>query len=234
MTKARPKVVHINKLKTFEGKPPKSWLSKKSEARTSTEVSPSVPLSSGRNEEVAASPDHLSDEQVRSDIRPKRGRRKRGGKKLPSAVESSVVGSSGLTSSGQLQDGRRRHFGFPFGGQLPNEACFGLGYSEYSTSEGDEMNSRLFDGNHDTAYRPVTVSFPRRGANQFVSSACPKDTVGLKDSASQLQRERDLQSTDSYRAKIVLLRDLSIVQTKVVCQINLRVEDPFRLTRRME
>ena len=200
--KARPKFVHIDKLKTFEGKAPKSWLSNESEASTSTEVSSSVPLSSGRREEVVVLPDHLSDEQVRSDIRPKRGRRKRVGNSLPSVVESSVVESSS-TSSGQLLDGGRRDFGTPFGGQLPSEACFGLGCSEYSPSEGDKTNSRSFVGNRDTTYEQVTASSPRRGVDQFVSLACPKNSVGPKASAGQERSffDRQLSGEDSVVVK---------------------------------
>ena len=80
--KAMPKIVHIDKLKAFEGKAPKSWLLNESEVGTSTEASPSVPLSPDSRSEVVASPDHLSDEQVPSDIRPKRGRKKRKGRSL--------------------------------------------------------------------------------------------------------------------------------------------------------
>ena len=92
--KAKPKIIHIDKLKMFEGKTPKSWLSNESEVRTSAEASSCVSLSSDCKGEVVASPDHLSEEQIRSDIRPKRGRKKRVRSSLPNSVESVVVESS--------------------------------------------------------------------------------------------------------------------------------------------
>ena len=53
-------------------------------------------LSPGCSSEGVALPIHLLDEQVRSDIRPKRGRKKRKGRSLSNPVESVVV-ESGVT-----------------------------------------------------------------------------------------------------------------------------------------